>query len=48
VIAIQLNVTDDANISLAILLAQAEESIKIIWPNGVVLAIVLALARILE
>ena len=45
--AIYLNVTDDANISLAILLAQAEESIKkIIRPNGVVLAIALALARI--
>ena len=46
-IAIYLNVTDDANISLAILLAQTEESIKkIIWPNGVVLAIALSLARI--
>jgi hypothetical protein len=38
------NVTDDANISLAILLAQAEESIKTTQPNGVVLAIALALA----
>jgi hypothetical protein len=47
VIVIYLNVTDDANISLAILLAEAKESIKIIWPNGVVLAIALALARIL-
>jgi hypothetical protein len=45
--AIYLNVPDDANISLAILLAQAEESIKkIIRPNSVVLVITLALARI--
>jgi hypothetical protein len=46
VIATYPNVTDDANISLAILLAQAEESIKTIQLNGVVVAIALALARI--
>jgi hypothetical protein len=47
VIAIYLNATDNANLLLAILLAQAEESIKkIIQPNGVLLAIALALARI--
>jgi hypothetical protein len=47
VIATYLNVTEDAaNISLAILLAQAEESLKTIQPNGVVLAIALSLARI--
>jgi len=40
------NVTDDANILLAILLAQAEESIKTMQPNGVELAVALALARI--